>query len=107
MEKIYIVVRADLPPGDRCAQACHALAAFTLEHTELARAWNRDSNNLVILECQDEAQLLSLAERTAAFPQCLFREPDFADQATAMALTSDARRLLSSLPLALRQPKAA
>jgi hypothetical protein len=37
----------------------------------------------------------------------LFREPDFEDEITALAVPHAAHRLLSTLPLALRPPKAA
>lgn len=65
-QKLYVVVRSDLPPGGRCAQSCHAAVAFVLGHAEIARSWHESSNNLVILECPSEAELLELARRSEA-----------------------------------------
>jgi len=103
--KLYIIVRADLSPGARAAQACHASNAFLFAHPEAARSWSRDSNNLVCLEIADEAALLALADKAAqlSIPYTLFHEPDFDNQATAVAMMSpQAKRLTSTLRLALR-----
>jgi peptidyl-tRNA hydrolase len=91
------------------AQSCHALAAFVMEHTMLARSWHESSNNLVILECENEERLLLLAGQSAAegVPTTLFREPDLGGAATACAFGPGARKLLSSLPLALKVPRQA
>src|SRR5690348_89416 len=106
-EKLYIVSRADLPPGDRAAQSCHAAFAFAMRHPNEAGRWFWDSNNIVLLECADEATLRRLVDqaRAADVPYALFSEPDFDCAATACAFGYGMRRLLSSLPLALREPK--
>jgi peptidyl-tRNA hydrolase len=108
-EKLYIVVRADLPPGDRAAQSCHAAFAFAMRHPTEAGRWFWDSNNIVLLECADEAALRGLVVRArlAEVPYALFSEPDFDCHATACAFSTGARRFLSSLPLALKEPKRA
>lgn len=105
--KLYVVVCADLLPGDRAAQSCHAALAFAFRHRELAETWFWDSNNIVLLECADEPALLSLVERARALglPYALFSEPDFGSRSTAAAFAGGARKFLSSLPLALREPK--
>lgn len=107
MDPLYIVTRADLPPGARCAQSCHTLRAFVDAHPELDRAWFAASNNLVVLETPDEAALVALAARAAArgVATATFREPDYGDALTGVALGPGASRLVSSLPLALRQRK--
>ncbi len=107
-EKLYVVSRADLPPGDRAAQSCHAAFAFAFRHPTHAAEWFWDSNNIVLLECPDEPALRKLVElaRSAAVPYALFSEPDFECAATACAFGNGARRFLSSLPLALKNKAA-
>jgi len=96
------VVRADLKPGLQAAQACHALRLFSAEHPEEDRAWYEGSNNLVLLQVPDEKALLALRDQANGCPASLFREPDVGDEATALALGSSARRIVSNLPLLLR-----
>lgn len=102
--KLYVIVRGDLPPGAQLAQACHALRLFGAEYPRIDEHWYRTSNNLVCLQVPDEATLHSLHARVTAagIAASLFTEPDFADEATALALEPAAARLISALPLALR-----
>jgi peptidyl-tRNA hydrolase len=104
MEKLYIVTRSDLSPGARCAQSCHAIRLFAEEHPDADREWYRGSNNLVVLEAENEGALMGLAAkaRSEGIAASEFREPDFADAVTAVALGGAASRFLSSLPLALK-----
>lgn len=104
MDRLFIVTRSDLEPGAIAAQSCHGLRAFAAKHPEIDEAWHRDSNNLVILAVPDEAALLALEKRMEAngFASAIFREPDFGDEATSLAIEPKAWRLLSSLPLALK-----
>lgn len=106
--KLYVIVRADLAPGALCAQAVHAALAFAHTHPDLAREWYADSGNLVILAAPDERALYALCERVGAVgvPSASFREPDYADSLTALALAPSGARLVSCLPLALRAPLA-
>jgi len=103
--KLYIVVRADLKPGARAAQSCHATSSFVAAHPKQSAQWRTSSNNLVCLEIANEPLLLAMARRARerGIPHTLFREPDLGDEATALALMSpQAHRLTSNLPLALR-----
>lgn len=108
-DKLFIVTRADLPPGARAAQLAHAALAFAFEHPEIAGAWHRGSNNIVLLEARDEQALHALGARAGAagVAWSMFREPDFDNATTAIAIGPDGWRLVSSLPLALREPKKA
>lgn len=101
--KLYLVTRGDLNPGSRAAQLCHAIRAFTEEHPDVDRVWFERSNTLVLLEVPGETELLRLATRAREnhIPCSLFREPDLGDQATALAIAPDGRRLVRRLPLAL------
>lgn len=49
-EKVYIIVLGSLTSGQKMAQACHAITAFTFAHPEKARDWFENSNNIVVLE---------------------------------------------------------
>lgn len=102
--KLYVVVRADLPPGAQVAQSCHALRLFTHEHPEIDRQWYEESNNLVCLQVDDEPALLALADRieSSGVAVSRFHEPDYANECTALAIAPTGARLVSNLPLTLR-----
>lgn len=106
MEKLYVIVRGDLPAGAQCAQACHALRAFVGEHPATDAAWHEGNNNLVVLSCRNEAELLQLQARARELdaPTSVFQEPDFDMEHTALAVagTTSVQRMLSQLPLALK-----
>jgi len=61
MEKLYVVVRGDLNPGLRAAQACHALRQFAADHPEADLEWFENSNTIVLLEVPDIEALADLA----------------------------------------------
>ena len=103
MKRLYVVVRSDLPPGLQLAQACHAAREFAADYPgDLA------GENLVALSCPNELSLWRLTDdaRLACVPVTPFREPDLGGELTAAAFGNNARKLLSSLPLALRAPRA-
>lgn len=108
--RLYIAVRADLPPGLQAAQAVHAAFEFSVHHPDLVRGWVRDSNYLIVVSVPDETSLIGLATRarTLGIVGHVVHEPDVDDAATALALEpgDGARRLCSSLPLMLREAKA-
>jgi len=108
-DKVFIITRADLPPGAIAAQSVHAALAFAHEHPEITGAWFSGSNNIVLLAVPDEAALLELAARAREHgaPCSTFTEPDFGDSTTGVAIGPSGWRLVSSLPLALREKKAA
>ena len=111
MEKVYVVVRGDLNPGATCAQSCHALSAFAADFPAAHAEWHRRGQNLVVLQIPNERELLALLESAlesdAIDRVSVFREPDLGHQLTAIALDGNARKLVSSLPLALREPRCA
>ena len=76
--KLCVVGRRDLSPGLRAAQMAHAVAAFVLERREEADEWSRESNNLILLEVDDEAALVSVVQRLRGNGDLLicFHEPD-------------------------------
>lgn len=105
-EKVYIITRADLEPGAQIAQSCHVAFAFSIRYPHTVIDWNTSSNNLVCLSAPDEASLLALADRARQYGCAVeeFREPDYGDSLTAIALTGErAKRAVSALPLALKR----
>ena len=102
--KLYIIVRADLPPGAQLAQACHAMRLWSHEHEVTDRHWYHKSNNLVVLQVPSEACLKHLAGKAedAGVEHSVFREPDYDNTITAIAIEPAGRKLLSNLRLALR-----
>lgn len=108
MEKLYVVVRADLPNGVQFAQGTHAALAFALQFPELLREWAAASENLIVLACPDENALGHLMRKAAErnIRQTAYHEPAFQNALTACAFTGEVTKLVSSLPKALREPKA-
>ena len=111
-QKMYVIVRGDLPAGLQVAQACHALRAFADEHPEEERIWHEGSNNLVVLQVPSRDALLQLEVNLAAsacVPTSRFEEDDLNGEVTAIAALEGptARPLLRHLELALAPPRAA
>lgn len=107
MDRLYIITRADLPPGDQATQSGHAVSAFAVAYPDVHRAWHEHGKNLIYLACPDEAALEALAAHAAPYLHAEFREPDIGNALTALALAGDARRLVSNLPLTLKESKRA
>lgn len=110
MDRLYVVTRADLAPGAQLAQSCHAVSAFAVANPEQHREWHKTGQNLVVLAVANETTLCALLaslEDQHGFSCAAFFEPDFSDELTAFAVSGDAGKLLSSLPLALRAPRLA
>jgi len=109
--KLYIITRKDLPDGAQAAQSCHATIKFSLTHPELTRSWSEASNNIALLAVPDEPALQRILDAASALEHegvrvVHFREPDFGDAMTALALHGDyVHRLVSSLPCALKPPR--
>lgn len=110
MLKMYIVLRADLTPGLKIPQACHAQDAFYEKHPELYAEWRTKYKNLIVKEVPDEAALLELNDRLYGekVDKALYKEEDLGHSVTAIAFYGPkAKRLAGALPLALQPPKAA
>lgn len=106
LDKLYVVVRADLVPGLQIPQAMHAHREFAEQHRGLERAWYRRSNTLAVLSVPHEHALMELVTRAqhAQIPHALFREPDLGDAATAVCFApgEQSRAICKRLPLALK-----
>jgi peptidyl-tRNA hydrolase len=108
LDRLYIVVRADLPPGLMAAQAVHAAFHFSQSYPDMVTRWLNASNYLVIVSVSDEEALHDVISKARGRGIVAFgvREPDLDEQLTAVALQPGqiARRLCSSMPSALRRP---
>jgi peptidyl-tRNA hydrolase len=89
------------------AQGTHAAFQFAVAFPEMVSRWHHESNYLVIVAAPDEDALAALAGRAAeeGIVRTIVREPDMDNQITAIAFQpgDEARRLLSQLPLALKE----
>ena len=109
--KLYVIVRADLPPGDQIAQAVHATIEFYTKRYALPggarglHTWHECSNTVAVLAVRSESALFALLDKAhrdgVSFD--VFREPDRGGELTAAVLepTEDAERICAGLPLAL------
>lgn len=118
MQKLFIVVRADLDIGLQMAQAIHAAVQFAYYNPEEHKDWFNGKdwsypqdphgpNNIVVKHIANEAELLALVQKAAPKSMGLatFHEPDLDNQLTAAAFGGPgAQQLLWHLPLAFSSP---
>lgn len=103
--KLFVIGRADIPPGLRAAQMFHAARLFAAEFPDIEEEWFRESNTIVLLEVTDRIHLEGLFENAERLDISVsaFKEEDFPHTGiTALCLGPEARKLLSNIPLALR-----
>lgn len=104
-DKLFLITRADLPPGAQAVQAAHAFRELIALYPNEEAAWYRVSNHIALLAARNERELANLlrAARDRGIPHASFREPDFGGQLTAIALAPGphARSICRKLPLAL------
>lgn len=110
MLKLYIVLRADLTPGLKIPQACHAQDAFYEKHPELYAEWRTKYKNLIVKEVANEEALQALHDKLfdEGVAGTYYQEEDLGHSLTALAFYGPkAKRFAGPLPLALQPPKAA
>ena len=100
------MTREDLSPGYQICQSLQSAIDFILKHPDIAKKWHVNSNYLACLSVKTENDLLSLCDKLA-FNNILFtkfHESDINSQLTSICIepTDEARRITSSLPLALK-----
>ena len=96
-QKLYILVRADIPVGYRVAQSVHAAFGFATEHPEATDEWMIRSQHICCLEIDGLTELESYADLAEHYGVrfSTFHEPDLNDELTAIALeASDMARYL-------------
>lgn len=92
-----------MPLRVQAVQSAHACVQFQYEHPELAKNWFRNSNYLVFLSVENEHELKQFINKANSNNTkiSIFREPDFNNEITAIALEPCdwSRRHTSGLPL--------
>lgn len=105
-DKLYVVVRNDLPPGAQLAQAIHAKDEFAMKYPEINRAWYEQSNYICVLQVADEDTLDALMDRAwySGIKYACFSEPDRDGEHTAAAFEPGeaTKELCKELQLALK-----
>lgn len=106
-EKLRIVTRRDIHPGAQIAQSAHAMSQFAVEHPVEFKDWYQNSQYVACLSIEDESSLMAFAEKLTqrGIKFSIFREPDYNNQATSIAIEAcdQARRLTSNLRLAQKE----
>jgi peptidyl-tRNA hydrolase len=104
-DKLYVVVRADLKPGEQTAQLGHAVAEFCFEHHTAAKEWHEKSNYICVLHIEDERSLSHLRMQLAKnhIPHSAFHEPDYDDEMTALVFHPSGKHLVRHLKLAFAE----
>lgn len=93
--------------GYQATQSAHALAEFSNEHPILYKDWYYFSKAITLLAVPNEDELKylisKLSEKKILFS--IFIEPDINNQVTAIAIAPslEAKKLCSSIPLALKE----
>jgi hypothetical protein len=106
---LVTITRQDITPGYQVVQTAHAIADFIHEHPAVSKQWKEESNSIITLSTKDEQSLTDYFNRLKELTPYVtsFYEPDVEDQMTAIAVygTPSIRKVLSNLPLALKQSK--
>ncbi len=105
MEKLFLIVREDIPVPDQAVQNCHAISSFMVEHPKAFMEWTTTSNTLALLAVPNETELMKLMDKAQerGILGSGFREPDMGNQLTAIALEPAAKRLCRGLPKAFQE----
>ena len=103
--KLYVLVRNDLKPGLATAQACHAVAEFSLDHLLVpewqSATWAKVHKTMVILALPPaallrwEQALANQHETREGYKDhySLWREPDMGNELTAIAVLPKASKM--------------
>ena len=105
-DKLYIIVRNNLEPGQIAVQAMHAQVEFHYNHLEVVNEWYSNSNYLCLLECECEEELLHYLKiaKEKEIKYSYFRELDLNNSITAICLEpgEKSKKLCQGLKLALK-----
>lgn len=105
MDKLYVIVREDLPQELQITQLCNSLGNFILQHQELGQQWMKKSNSIICLNAKNESELQSLLQKTEETGLCFSRylEPQLKDELTSITIqhSDKCAELFGNLPKAL------
>lgn len=87
-DKLYIVARNDLLPGQIASQITHCAFQFAKEHPNITIDWMENSNFICLLQVKNEEELVELTEEVYSenLAYSVFHEPDYDDSLTAIAV---------------------
>ena len=87
MQKMYVLVRKDLPKKYQAVQAGHAVAEYLLRQPFLS--W--DNGTLIYLGVEDEVELIEWGEKIKSIGKEYvgFIEPDIGYELTALAVVDN------------------
>ena len=91
-------------------QSQHSIADFAAEYPIQFLNWKKESNSIISLSIRDEESLIKLYHKLQILSEVvLFTEPDIDNQATSLCVygTKHVRKMLSNLPLSLKDRKEA
>lgn len=104
MDRLYVILRGDLSPGRKIAQAIHAAHEFADTFPDKYRSWRDVSNRIVVCEVPDESSLRDLYRDLHGRGVSVvgFIEPDYMDcpPDTLTAISAEPSSRLRKLPLA-------
>jgi len=90
----------------QAVQGAHALDCFSVEYSDIHKAWHTQSQHLAFLVVKDRESLFALIAKLESknINITIFREPDMGYDTTAIAVepTERAKKALSNLPLAFQ-----
>ena len=105
-DKLYIVVRNDLLPGQCASQITHCAFQFAKEHPNITMNWMENSNFICLLQVKNEEELADLTVEAIGLnlAHSEFREPDYDNSLTAIAVEpgQKTRELMKRLKLAFQ-----
>lgn len=101
-DKLYVVVRKDMPTGVQMAQQGHAISEYWCQHQSSAKEWHDLSNFICVLHIDNEPQLKRLMADAydRYIPAAHFCEPDMNDAMTAGVIHHSGKALVKDLQLA-------
>lgn len=95
--------------GVQLSQSLHSSLEFFNQYPSISKEWITKSNYIVCLSVKDETELEALSQKAKENNITIveFREPDLNNQLTAICLepSIEAKKLCSSIPLALKERK--
>lgn len=103
-DKLYIIVRNDLLPGQMSAQITHCAFQFAKEYPNITMDWMENSNFICLLQVKNEEELSELARQIfeEKLSYSVFHEPDYDNSLTAIAVEpgQKTREIMKRLKLA-------
>lgn len=87
-DKLYVIVRKDLKPGEQMAQSLHAVLHFMADNLALTKEWMNKSDFICALNIENEMELNKLLYKAKenGIISTAFFEPDLDNSLTAICL---------------------